>query len=257
MDTCFVIQPFDKGKFDQRYEESFKFAIENAGLQPYRIDSDLTVRIPIEDIEKGIRASTLCFADITIDNPNVWYELGYAYACGKDVVMVCSDERLGHFPFDIQHKQVISYKTESKGDFEALELIITNKIKALLKSSKTVKILTETPVIAQEGLNSHEIALLLLTAENQFTSEDYMSVHSLKDEMSKSGYTDIATGVAIRLLQRKGMIETLMDNDWNNNNYLACKVTTEGEDWILSNQDKLIFRKDQQPKRPLDDDLPF
>jgi hypothetical protein len=99
-----------------------------------------------------------------------------------------------------------------------------------LKTSQTVKTLTETPVIEQEGLNSHEIALLLLTAENQFTSEDYMGVHTLKDEMSKAGYTDIATGVAIRLLQRKGMVETVMDSDWNNNNYLVCKVTTTGED---------------------------
>jgi hypothetical protein len=72
MEKCFVIQPFDKGKFDQRYEESYKLAIENGGLEPYRIDSDLAVRIPIEDIEKGIRSSALCFADITIDNPNVW-----------------------------------------------------------------------------------------------------------------------------------------------------------------------------------------
>jgi hypothetical protein len=158
------------------------------------------------------------------------YELGYAYACGKDVVMVCSDERLGQFPFDIQHKQILNYQTKSKGDFEALEQSITNKIRALLKTSQTVKTLTETPVIEQEGLNSHEIALLLLTAENQFTSEDYMGVHTLKDEMSKAGYTDIATGVAIRLLQRKGMVETVMDSDWNNNNYLVCKVTTTGED---------------------------
>jgi hypothetical protein len=46
MEKCFVIQPFDKGKFDQRYEESYKLAIENGGLEPYRIDSDLAVRIP-------------------------------------------------------------------------------------------------------------------------------------------------------------------------------------------------------------------
>lgn len=255
MDKCFIIQPFDKGKFDQRYSESYKPAIEKAGLEPYRIDADLSVRIPIEDIEKGIRESAVCFADITIDNPNVWYELGFAYACGKDVVMVCSNERTGHFPFDIQHKQIVTYSTNGKGDYEALEATITNKIKALLKTSQTVRTLSETPVVEHEGLQGHEIALLIFTAENQFTSEDYMGVHSLKDEMSKAGYTNIATGVAIRKLERKGMVETSMDTDWNNNRYLVCKVTTKGEDWILANQESLKFRKDE--KQPPEDDLPF
>ena len=65
--------------------------------------------------------SSMCFAEITTDNPNVWYELGFAFACKKDVVMVCSEERTGKFPFDIQHRQVITYKTSSKSDFETLE----------------------------------------------------------------------------------------------------------------------------------------
>ena len=260
MAKCFIIQPFDKGKFDQRYQDSFEPAIRGTGLEPYRIDGDWSVRIPIEEIEKGIRSCALCFADITIDNPNVWYELGYAYACGKDVVMVCSDERVGNFPFDIQHKQVLKYQTKSKSDFEILESSIASKIQALLKTSKTIKTLIETPVVEQEGLNSHEIALLLLTAENQFSTEDTMGVYSLKDEMGKAGYTQIATGVALRLLNRKGLIETAMESDWNNNSYLTCKLTEKGEDWVLSNQDKLIFRKDykqQSLSTSEDDDLPF
>lgn len=34
------------------------------------------VQVPIESIEQGIRKATVCLADITEDNPNVWYELG-------------------------------------------------------------------------------------------------------------------------------------------------------------------------------------
>jgi hypothetical protein len=58
----------------------FKPAIEEAGLEPYRVDRDPSVSIPINDIEKGIRDAAVCFADITLDNPNVWFELGYALA---------------------------------------------------------------------------------------------------------------------------------------------------------------------------------
>ena len=96
-----------------------------------------------------IRESSICFAEITTNNPNVWYELGYAFACNKDVIMVCSDEREdGKFPFDIQHRHVITYKTKSKSDFSKLEDTITEKINAMVK--------TATPVIETEGLKSNE-----------------------------------------------------------------------------------------------------
>ena len=96
MDTCFIIQPFDKDKFDQRFTDIFDPAIQSAGLEPYRVDRDPSVRIPIEQIEDGIKSSRICFAEITMDNPNVWYELGFAFACGKDVVMVSEEKQ--HFP---------------------------------------------------------------------------------------------------------------------------------------------------------------
>src|SRR4029077_17922896 len=73
MEKCFVIQPFDNGIFDKRYEDIFEPAIKSAGFEAYRIDRDPSVRIPIEEIEKGISESAFCFAEITTDNPNVWY----------------------------------------------------------------------------------------------------------------------------------------------------------------------------------------
>jgi hypothetical protein len=129
MDKCFIIQPFNE-KFNQRFEEIFKPAILEAGLQPYRVDQDLTSRVLIESIEKGIKNSLLCFADISTDNPNVWYELGFAVACKKDVIMVCSDERVDKFPFDISHKQVIKYSTNSLKGFQKLIEAIVTKINA-------------------------------------------------------------------------------------------------------------------------------
>jgi len=259
MEKCFVIQPFDNDKFDKRFVDIFEPAITKADFQPYRIDRDLSVRVPIDEIEKGIAESAICFAEITTDNPNVWYELGYAFACDKDVVMVCSDERqAGKFPFDIQHRHIITYKTSSTSDFNALADTITRKIKALQQKSKTVKTLNTTPVIETEGLKSHEIALLILTMENSISKEDTVSVYSLKHEMVKAGYTDIATSVGIRTLTKYGMIETFKAIDeWNNNQeYIACKLTDKGEQWILENQDQLQFRQIKRNDTNADE-LPF
>lgn len=265
MDKCFVIQPFDNDKFDKRFNEIFGPAILKTDLEPYRIDKDLSVRIPIDDIEKGISESIICFAEITTDNPNVWYELGYAIACGKDVVMVCSEERNGAFPFDIQHRQVITYKTNTISDFENLRDKISDKIIALRQKSNKVKKLQSTPVVETEGLKSHEIALLILIMENSISKESSIPAERLKDEMNKSGYTNIATSVGIRSLSNKDMIETYTEmeiDNWNNNyEYIACKLTEKGESWILSNQDQLQFRR-TVPEKMNDDnndntDLPF
>ncbi len=137
MESCFVIQPFDKDKFDQRYTDIFEPAIREAGIEPCRVDRDPSVRIPIEQIEEGIKSAKICFAEITLDNPNILYELGFAFASGKDVVMVTEERQ--KFPINSQHRQVINYKTTSKSDYEKLEINIKNKLVVLLGRQKSVK----------------------------------------------------------------------------------------------------------------------
>jgi hypothetical protein len=257
MDTCFIIQPFDNGKFDKRYIDIFEPAIKKAEFEPYRIDKDLSVRIPIDEIEKGIFDSVICFAEISTDNPNVWYELGFAFACNKDVIMVCSDERQGKFPFDIQHRHIITYNTSSTSDFNTLEDNITKKIKALRHKAKTVKFFNATPVIETEGLKGHEIALLILIIENQVSNEEGVSIFSLNEEMKKSGYTGIATSVGLRSLLKNGMIENFIATDYNfNSDYNAFRILDKGENWILSNQNQFQFRQ-SDIKTESSEDLPF
>jgi hypothetical protein len=72
---CFVIQPFDNGPYDKLFKETCRPAIIAAGFEPYRVDEDPSASIPIEQIEKKIREAAFCFAEITADNPNVWFEL--------------------------------------------------------------------------------------------------------------------------------------------------------------------------------------
>ena len=106
---CFVIMPF-KRLYKGRYERIYGPAIEAAELFPH-LAGGAGVSTITEDIEKGIRNSHICFADISEDNPNVWYELGFAYACSKQVVMVCDRKKRPEkkLPFDISVKKVIFY----------------------------------------------------------------------------------------------------------------------------------------------------
>jgi len=244
MDTCFVIQPFDKDKFDQRFTDIFEPAIEAAGLEAYRVDSDPTVTIPIERIEEGIKNAKICFAEITLDNPNVWYELGFAFASGKDVVMVTEERQ--KFPFDIQHRHVINYKTTSKSDYEKLEVSIREKLIGLLGKQKSVKEILENPIKESHGLKPHELTMLLMIMENQLTREDSVSLYNIRNDMDKAGFNALAVSISVRELQSKGFIDTFKESDYNNNEYIVCQLTALGEKWIIDNQNLLQFRHEKK-----------
>lgn len=160
--------------------------------------------------------------------------------------MVCSEERVGKFPFDIQHGFIITYKTGSPSDYAILADSITAKIKATEHKNNTVENLQYISFQEIKGLKSHEIALLILLMENTISKDDYLSVHDLKSQMNKSGFTDIATNVGIRTLEKIKLLETFIQTDyWNNHQeFIACKLTERGEGWVLDNQDKLEFRLD-------------
>lgn len=262
MNKCFVIQPFNE-IFNRRYEDVFKPAIKKSGCDPYRVDEDFSSRVPIDDIEEEICNSDICFADISTDNPNVWYELGFAFAHGKDVVMICSNERETEFPFDIRHKNIIKYDTKSKSDFEELESSISKRLIAYLEKEKKVKKLSSTKLAEVEGLNDHEMSLLALIFEEQTIPNTDVSLYGLKNDMNEIGYTNFATGTAIRTLQYKGFIKLYdAQSDLNNGTFDACTLTDIGEAWLLKNQDKFEFKLKRKENsgtdiNDIEDDLPF
>ncbi len=64
----------------------------------------------IMDVIRGnIRAARLIIADMSNNNPNVFYELGYAQGIGKDVILITKDR--SQVPFDLRSISSIEYKT--------------------------------------------------------------------------------------------------------------------------------------------------
>jgi nucleoside 2-deoxyribosyltransferase len=269
---CCVFQPFDKGQFDKRFDDTIAPAIEDAGLEPYRVDRDPGATILIDTLHEEIRGATVCFADITSHNPNVMYELGYAIALGKDIVLV-STKDAPKFPFDIQHRQVITYSPESKTDFERLSTEITQKLQAILKrQEKTATITSAAPVKATAGLKSHEFTALALLMASTDAPCDAISSYLFKQEMSKAGYTDVATRIALRRLFDMGLATHDTWRDRDGDPYTAYQITAEGETWLVQNQDGLQLRiqdtfkfaefetsslASSENKELTDDDVPF
>jgi hypothetical protein len=257
VERCFVIQPFDGGAFDARYDEVLDPAIRAADLEPYRVDRDPKASIPIQEIESQIRSSRICLADITLDNPNIWFELGFAIAAYKDVVLICSSHRETKFPFDVQHRNIITYKTSSPRDFEQLGTKIKDRLSALLEKEQTLSAAAELSKLQKiQGLEQHEVVALAALGESIDSISDAASGHNIRQDMERSGFTNLATTIALKSLVEHGLISQEKIEDEEGYSYPGYKFTGSGWAWILANKGKFVLKKPQRPST-FDDDIPF
>lgn len=254
MATCFVIQPFDSGKYDKRFQDIYRPAIEAAGLDPYRVDQDPGVLVPIESIERGIRQAAICLADITADNPNVWYELGYAFAAERPVVMVCSEERTGKkYPFDIQHRSIIPYSADAPSDFDRLRESLTAKLKAISKSDLVLNQIAESdPVTPIQGLSQIEALVLAVVAGEAYMPEDAVSVLIAKRSAERAGITNMGFNLAVRKLTNKKFMKIAeMWDEHSSESYNGLAIDALGWKWIEENETRFALHR--QEKKRTDD----
>jgi hypothetical protein len=262
-----VIQPFDDGgKFDKRYADVFEPAILDAGLEAYRVDNDPSVTIPIQEIQDGIRRASMCLADITMDNPNVWFELGYALASDKEICLICSEERTGKYPFDVQHRTITKYRVESKSDYSWLQSKISERLSAIVEKSATLaKIDAQSPIKEPEGLQQHEMIVLASIMENRDGPKDTVSHRILKGDLERLGYNNVALNIGIERLMERDMVDVLEATEYTNNGdytYTAYAIQPEGMKWLLGNYERLNLKvaprsEKRQIINDLDDDIPF
>jgi len=234
MGKCFVIQPFDNGKFDKRYKDTYKPAIEDCGLEAYRVDKDSNSVIPIDDIDREIRQADMCLAEITENNPNVWFELGLAIAYKKDVILICSEERTSPFPFDVQHRKIIKYSTQSISDYSALKQEIKETAKAYLNKKKTSTVSASLPMMAVD-LEPHEKAVLITIASMDDLDEGTSS-YVIKREVE--GFTPLAVNLGLKKLVALDYLESAIEQHYDGT-YTSYKITNAGMQWLMSNRDSL------------------
>lgn len=78
------------------------------GLKADRVDDIQFTGQITEKIQGCIEIAEFIIADLTNERPNVYYEIGYADACGKPLLLVAKHGTNVHF--DIQGKKVLFYK---------------------------------------------------------------------------------------------------------------------------------------------------
>lgn len=126
---AFVIMDFNE-KYSSVYTEIIKPVCENLDIECIRADEQYFPGTIIQDIIESIKECDIIIADITPDNPNVYFEVGYAYAMGKNPILLMNKAR-EKLPFDVSGFRMIMY-TDSIQGAPSLKQQLTRFVKSLL-----------------------------------------------------------------------------------------------------------------------------
>src|SRR5689334_25440374 len=108
---AFVAMPFgtkEKIDFNKVYSEYIKPALEGAGFEVFRADEEMRAGEIRTDMFQELLLADLVIADLSIDNPNVWYEMGVRHALRSRGIVQIKSKR-DYMPFDVYTDRTLSY----------------------------------------------------------------------------------------------------------------------------------------------------
>jgi CBS domain-containing protein len=109
----FAILPFQH-PYVAVYQDQIKPALENRfSVSVQKADEIFSPGSIIEQIQEQIRLADFLVADVSEQNPNVYYEVGYAQALSKEIIFLTTS--IDRVPFDIRHRRCIVYTYDPRG----------------------------------------------------------------------------------------------------------------------------------------------
>ncbi|MGC9950391.1 MAG: hypothetical protein ABSF64_28840 [Bryobacteraceae bacterium] len=80
---CFIIMPFGIQDLEDLYSEFIVPVLDDCKLECARGDDIFGSNVVMEDVKAAIATADLVIADLSGQNPNVFYEVGIAQTLGK------------------------------------------------------------------------------------------------------------------------------------------------------------------------------
>jgi hypothetical protein len=194
---CFVVMPFGtkpipgsggrEYDFDKVYRVIMRPAIEAAGFVAHRADQTLSSGPIHTDMFRALRDRPLVLADLSLLNPNVFYEVGIRHVLARSgTVLMCGHlpgENLS-LPFDIALSRVVAYEYDgTRLDWEVVESVRARLRTTLEAARNTIdsplhSLLTDVWIDAATGarspVNGHHKA-------NQREFEEIVAAHWKRD----------------------------------------------------------------------------
>jgi tetratricopeptide (TPR) repeat protein len=207
---CFVIMPFGQkplpnGRiydFEKVYRVLIERAVTAVGMRPLRADQTPGSHLIHEDMFRDLRDRAVVLADLSLENANVFYELGIRHVMvPSGTILMCREGTT--LPFDISPSRTILYEFDGEClDWEIAERTV-EKLKAALKD------------VANNQLDSPVHALL--THVSRFNDDRFglrdAPTHALGDPSFKY-QQDLADGWLAGDFDTETLLREHMHNDF-------------------------------------------
>jgi hypothetical protein len=116
---AFIVMKFsERDENANSYEYGIKPALAQFGLQAKRADQDPRMQMLSQKVLEHIEKCRLVIIKVDELNANVFFELGYALAKAKDILVICRSSKLASVPSDIKGWELLTYPDN---DFAVLQ----------------------------------------------------------------------------------------------------------------------------------------
>lgn len=227
--SCFIIMPFDK-EYDQVYKDCIAPLVERKlGMECVRIDDWPSCKMTvIDNIKTEIGQCLFAIADLSMDRPNVYYEIGLAHAIGKDVVFI-KNKQLGdlNIPFDISpwhafvyDMDATSYKNLFKKVVKMIQRDFPDEMKALHPKKK-------------KATNNHCAIIGSWKGEYQIEQDGKFATHEVELTIVSKGrvfeaFTKIVINHNVKLIQNLDYHYKLNGKEWEDGDWIEFIGTVWG-----------------------------
>lgn len=139
--TCFIISSIGKegseirAKADEKFDLIFKPVLNELDYGVTRADKIGSPGSISREIVENIISSDLVIADVSDENPNVFYELAIRNAIKKPVIVFKGLEQI--MPFDIYDKRAISIDMAKPRVWENAKILLKNQVNESEKKPET------------------------------------------------------------------------------------------------------------------------
>lgn len=161
---CFIVCPISNEGTPtrKRSDDLLKFIITPAceafNYEVIRVDKTNTIDKIDNSIIEYLNNSDLVIADLTEENPNAFFELGYRLALGKPVIQMALEET--KLPFDISTTRTIFYATNDLEKADRAKESLRATIEAIENRQEALSLAKEESDSSETPVNSQVLTTL-------------------------------------------------------------------------------------------------
>ncbi len=140
--VCFLVCPIgaDGSEVRKNSDLLLKYIIEpvatEKGYEVIRADRVLQTDVITDTIVNYLKNAELVIADLSVQNPNVYYELGFRTALNKPVIQIAAENSV--LPFDISTRRTFFYDRNDLQKVDSFKSLLLEVIDNLEKQKATI-----------------------------------------------------------------------------------------------------------------------